>query len=92
VAAPAVALETKDGGNIADFYDSIRQLVSSITVHAKPNTPGIKVDVRGRLAELCGVDAFANCSASGGLVVAGERYSALPTIADALFSYLRRAA
>lgn len=72
----AVALAS--GGDNAALYESIRELVSAIVVHADPGKGGIKVDIHGRLATLCGADLFPNYAAetapdlSGGLAVARE--------------------
>jgi site-specific DNA recombinase len=80
------ALKGGDEDQNAGVFGRIRDLVSAIVVHAAPNTPGIKIDIKGRLAALCGADLFPNISApqgfdrqsarginsSGGLAVARE--------------------
>ncbi|MTV16766.1 MULTISPECIES: recombinase family protein [Bradyrhizobium] len=68
-------------------FSTIRELVSAIIVHASPSRPGgtgtkanaeddrsVRIDIRGRLAALCGNPAlFPNMAMSGGTLVAGER-------------------
>ncbi|MGY8634298.1 recombinase family protein [Bradyrhizobium sp. 14AA] len=67
-------------------FATIRELVTAIIVHASPSRPGgtgtkadaeddrsVRIDIRGRLAALCGNPAlFPNMAMSGGLLVAGE--------------------
>ena len=74
----ADALKAGDSDDNAGIYARVRDLVSAIVVHAKPNEPGIKIDIKGRLAVLCGADIFPNCAGntprkvSGGSMVARE--------------------
>jgi hypothetical protein len=75
----------------AATFDATRTLVSVVIVTAPPNTEDFAVEVKGRLAELCGIDAFPHGSRGKKPVVAGVRYIAKPTIAEALFSYRRAA-
>lgn len=72
-------------GTPAEFA-TIRELVTAIVVHASPSRPGgagtkanaeddrsVRIDIRGRLASLCGNPAlFPNIAMSGGSLVAGE--------------------
>jgi site-specific DNA recombinase len=60
----------------AGVYSSLRELVVAVVVHAKPNKPGIKVEIRGRLAALCGLDLIPELS--GGPMVARDRYRLFP--------------
>lgn len=67
-------------------FATIRELVTAIVVHASPSRPGgagtkanveddrrVRIDIKGRLAALCGNPAlFPNMAMSGGTVVAGE--------------------
>jgi site-specific DNA recombinase len=67
-------------------YATIRELVTAIIVHASPSRPGgagtkadaeddrsVRIDIKGRLAALCGNPAlFPNMAMSGGTLVAGE--------------------
>jgi hypothetical protein len=60
-------------------------------VHAQPSVKGaFDVEIKGRLQELLGTP-FVKLSVGGGPLVAGVRYIANPTIAEALFSYRRAA-
>jgi hypothetical protein len=60
-------------------------------VHAQPSVKGaFDVEIKGRLQELPGTP-FVKLSVGGGPLVAGVRYIANPTIAEALFSYRRAA-
>jgi site-specific DNA recombinase len=86
-------------------FATIRELVTAIIVHASPSRPGgagtkasleddrsVRIDIKGRLAALCGnPDLFPNMAMSGGSLVAGVRYIAKPTILKAVFSYRRAA-
>jgi site-specific DNA recombinase len=68
----------------AGVFARIRSLVTAIVVHAAPSAPGgdgtkaaeqrrIRIDLKGRLAELCDNSAvFPNVSMSGGTLVARE--------------------
>lgn len=67
-------------------FTTIRELVTAIIVHASPSRPGgagtkanaeddrtVRIDIKGRLAALCGNPAlFPNMAMSGGTMVAGE--------------------
>ncbi|WP_271602798.1 recombinase family protein [Bradyrhizobium sp. CCBAU 45384] len=67
-------------------FATIRELVTAIIVHASPSRPGgagtkanteddrtVRIDIKGRLAALCGNPAlFPNMAMSGGSLVAGE--------------------
>lgn len=67
-------------------FATIRELVTAIIVHASPSRPGgagskanaeddrsVRIDIKGRLAALCGSPAlFPNMAMSGGTLVAGE--------------------
>jgi hypothetical protein len=53
----------------APVFDAIRTRVSAVIV---PNTEAFKVEVKGRLAELCGIEAFPQCSKVTRPLVAGE--------------------
>ena len=67
-------------------FATIRELVTAIIVHASPSRPGgagtqanaeddrsVRIDIKGRLAALCGNPAlFPNIAMSGGMLVAGE--------------------
>lgn len=67
-------------------FATIRELVTAIIVHASPSRPGgagtkanaeddrsVRIDIKGRLAALCGNPGlFPNMAMSGGLLVAGE--------------------
>ncbi|WP_245317036.1 recombinase family protein [Bradyrhizobium manausense] len=69
-------------------FATIRELVTAIIVHASPSRPGgagtkanaednrtVRIDIKGRLAALCGNPAlFPNMVMSGGSMVAGARY------------------
>jgi site-specific DNA recombinase len=69
-------------------FATIRELVTAIIVHANPSRPGgagtkanaeddrnVRIDIRGRLAALCGSPAlFPNMAMSGGSLVAGGRF------------------
>ena len=57
--------------NPAPVFDAIRTLVSSVVVTAAPNTEAFKVEVKGRFAELCGIDAFPQCSRGDDTVGSG---------------------
>jgi len=73
-------------------FATIRELVTAIIVHASPSRPGgagtkanaeddrrLRIDIKGRLAALCGNPAlFPNMAMSGGSMVAGERYRLSP--------------
>ncbi|WP_193760453.1 hypothetical protein [Bradyrhizobium yuanmingense] len=73
-------------------FANIRELVTAIIVHASPSRPGgagtkanaeddrsVRIDIKGRLAALCGNPAlFPNMAMSGGSLVAGERYRFSP--------------
>jgi site-specific DNA recombinase len=73
-------------------FVTIRELVTAIIVHASPSRPGgtgtkanaeddrsVRIDIKGRLAALCGSPAlFPNIAMSGGPLVAGERYRLSP--------------
>jgi site-specific DNA recombinase len=73
-------------------FGAIRELVTAIIVHATPSRPGgvgtkanaeddrsVRIDIKGRLAVLCGNPAlFPNMATSGGTLVAGERYCMNP--------------
>ncbi|MBR1300594.1 recombinase family protein [Bradyrhizobium sp. AUGA SZCCT0042] len=72
-------------GNPAEFA-TIRELVTAIIVHASPSRPGgagtkanteddrsVRIDIKGRLAALCGNPVlFPNIAVSGGTLVARE--------------------
>ncbi|MGY3149612.1 site-specific DNA recombinase [Bradyrhizobium sp. USDA 3397] len=82
--------ELKRGSPIE--FATIRELVTAIIVHASPSRPGgagtkanaeddrsVRIDIKGRLAALCGNPAlFPNMAMSGGSLVAGERYRFSP--------------
>ncbi|MCA1531441.1 recombinase family protein [Bradyrhizobium sp. NBAIM03] len=67
-------------------FATIRELVTAIIVHASPSRPGgagtkantedyrsVRIDIKGRLAALCGNPGlFPNMAMSGGSLVAGE--------------------
>ncbi|MCK1585192.1 recombinase zinc beta ribbon domain-containing protein, partial [Bradyrhizobium sp. 168] len=67
-------------------FATIRELVTAIIVHASPSRPGgigtkasaeddrcVRIDIKGRLAALCGNPGlFPNMAMSGGTLVAGE--------------------
>ena len=69
-------------------FATIRELVTAIVVHASPSRPGgagtnanaeddrsVRIDIKGRLAALCGNPAlFPNMAMSGGMLVARGRY------------------
>jgi site-specific DNA recombinase len=69
-------------------FATIRELVTAIIVYASRSRPGgagtnanaeddrsVRLDIKGRLAALCGNPAlFPNMAMSGGSLVAGERY------------------
>ena len=79
-----LADELKRGSPIE--FATIRELVTAIIVHASPSRPGgagtkadteddrtVRIDIKGRLAALCGNPAlFPNMAMSGGSMVAGE--------------------
>ncbi|UPK38293.1 hypothetical protein IVB18_14235 [Bradyrhizobium sp. 186] len=68
-------------------FATVRELVMAIIVHASPSRPGgagtkanaeddrsVRIDIKGRLAALCGNSVlFPNMAMSGGTLVAGER-------------------
>ena len=54
----------------AGVYASLRELVAAVVLHARPKQSGIRIEIRGRLAALCGLDAFPQMS--GGPMVARE--------------------
>jgi hypothetical protein len=62
-------------------------LLTQSRLFSLPQASSREIRVAGRLAALTGASALL-----GERLVAGERYSALPTTGDALFSYRRRAA
>jgi site-specific DNA recombinase len=69
-------------------FATIRELVTAIVLHASPSRPGgagskanaeddrsVRIDIKGRLAALCGNPAlFPNMAMSGGSLVAGGRF------------------
>ncbi len=80
----AEELKRGDPDTNAGVFARIRSLVTAIVVHAAPSTAGgdnmkaaeqrqIKIDLKGRLAELCdNMAVFPNVSMSGGTLVARE--------------------
>jgi hypothetical protein len=74
VADLAEALKTGDSDGNAGVYARVRDLVSAIVVHAKPSEPGIKIDIKGRLAALCGSDIFPNYAGITPRKVSGDRW------------------
>ena len=84
----ALAAEHSDFVESAELIEAARQLVARVIVHAEPYGRGFNVEVQGRLAQLTNSDLFPSRS-EGGLVVAGDRYMAIPTYDNALFSYRR---
>jgi site-specific DNA recombinase len=83
-------LKRGDPDGNAGVFTRIRSLVTAIVVHAAPSAAGgdarkaaeqrrIRIDLKGRLAELCDNSAvFPNVSMSGGTLVARERYRQTP--------------
>ena len=78
----------------SDAAEAIRGLVETVTVLRDPSPPGgVTIEIAGRLNALLGEQAYPNkVRGVWGKMVAGERYTALPTTEEALFSYRRRAA
>lgn len=73
--------------------EKIRELVAKVVV--KPSDHGFKIELQGRLTLLMGApNVYPNMriAASGGSMVAEVRYTAIPTIENALFCYWREAA
>lgn len=73
--------------------EKIRELVAKVIVRSSEE--GLKIELQGRLALLMGApNVYPNMriAASGGSVVAEVRYTAIPTIENALFCYWREAA
>jgi site-specific DNA recombinase len=80
----AEELKRGDPDSNAGVFSRIRSLVTAIVVHAAPSAAGgdgakaveqrrIRIDLKGRLAELCDNSAvFPNVSMSGGTLVARE--------------------
>jgi hypothetical protein len=52
---------------------------------------GFEVEVKGKLAALVGGKVFPEAHYNRSLLVAGDRYTAKPTIMEPLFSYRRAA-
>ena len=84
----ALATEHSDCAESAELIAAVRRLVAQVIIHAEPHGRGFNVEVQGRLAQLTNSDLFPSRS-EGGLVVAGDRYMAIPTYDNALFSYRR---
>lgn len=70
---------------------SFRALVHSVTIHPNGPRKGFEIEVKGKLSALVGGKVFPQAIRSGGSLVAGVRYSAKPTIGDALFGTAMRA-
>lgn len=77
----------------AEAAEAIRDLVETVTVFRDPTRlGGVAVEIAGRLNALLGQDAYPNrVKGVWGKVVAGVRYTAKPTVWEALFSYWRAA-
>jgi site-specific DNA recombinase len=75
------------------LMQSFRALVESVTVHPFPARQGFEVEVRGRLAELIGPDAFPAGRFSGGTVVPQEGFEPpTPSLRITIFVFPRVAA
>ena len=86
----AEELKGGDPDSNAGVFARIRGLVTAIVVHASPSVPGgdglkaaeqrrIRIDLKGRLAELCENSAvFPHVSMSGGGNVGSERGTRTP--------------
>jgi hypothetical protein len=70
LAEHARAAADSDAGRM--LVQSFRALVESVTVHPFPARQGFEVEVKGRLAELIGPEAFPAARVSGGTMVAEE--------------------
>jgi site-specific DNA recombinase len=70
--AEALATDQALVDNPAPVFDAIRALVSAVVVTAPPNSESFEVEVKGRLAELCGIEAFPHRSRVTIPLVAGE--------------------
>jgi site-specific DNA recombinase len=70
--ADALATEKALVENPAPVFDAIRALVSGVIVTAPPNSESFEIEVKGRLAELCGIEAFPHRSRVKIQAVAGE--------------------
>jgi site-specific DNA recombinase len=75
--ASALATDNALLENPAPVFDAIRTLVSTVIVTAPPNSQAFGVEVKGRLAELCGIDAFPHRSGVTKPLVAGEASNSL---------------
>ncbi len=78
----------------SESAEAMRDLIETVTVFRDPSRlGGVEVEIAGRLTALLGEKAFPNdVSASGGMVVAGERYRLPPLIGLSLpASFLRLA-
>jgi len=75
----------------SDAAEAIRDLVETVTVFRDPARPGgVLVEIAGRLNALLGENAYPNkVRGVWGKVVAGDRYTAIPTYDSALFAYRR---
>lgn len=51
----------------AELIATMRRLVQEVVIFAEPNARGFAVEVKGRLAELAGFDAFPGRSSRGGI-------------------------
>jgi site-specific DNA recombinase len=58
-----------------ELGEKVRRLISSVIVHAPPNSEKLKVEIKGRLEELLAAPTFMGRSSGGSLVVAGSATS-----------------
>lgn len=70
--AGALAADKALADNPAPVIDALRALVSRINVAAPPGTEDFEIEIKGRLTELCRIDAFPNRSRVTRPMVAGE--------------------
>ena len=58
IAALSVHLETETPDEGGAFIETIRGLISRVIIKAEPNTKGFEIELRGYLAELCGLEGI----------------------------------
>ena len=68
----AEMLPRNELGERDELAATLRNLVSAVIVHAKPNDVGFEIEIRGRLEELLSAPTFMARSSGGVRMVAGE--------------------
>jgi site-specific DNA recombinase len=68
----AEMLPRNELGERDELAATLRNLVSAVIVHAKPNDIGFEIEIRGRLEELLSAPTFMARSSGGVRMVAGE--------------------